>query len=223
MTIARRQLLGFLAAGAAATALAGCGGGSDYVAPTRFVWVLNLNPAFARADVSYNGTVVVPNLPFQAMTSRIEVEYGVYTVGLRDTATGRTLNFDGIPVDDLSASISVFYGHGTSARLAPLAAGIVNDYDSTEALVVELDDGFGFVQQNVLSFEESVAQASTSVNCRMRLRRASDNVLVYDSGLRQRTGAIVIYPADPATGLVGVAGVNLGVTNATAVIWPNIL
>ena len=78
MSIGRRKIIGLFAAGAA-TALAGCGGGYA-PAPTRFVWLLNLNPEFPSVDVSFGATTVTLGLPFPALTARLEVEYGSYTV-----------------------------------------------------------------------------------------------------------------------------------------------
>ena len=222
MTIARRSILGLFAVGAA-TALTGCGGGGSDSIPTRFMWVLNLNSEFPSADVAFGPDPVSSALPFQALTPRIEVEFGVYSVGLRDRASGRTLYFDGFVVDDYSPSIEVFYRHGTSARLGASPAGIVNYFESPEALVVELDDGAGSVQTTVLSFEDSAPQASLSANCRLTVRRANDGVLVYDSGLRQRTGAILLFPSDPLIGFVGALGLNYSGSSAGAVSWPNIL
>ncbi len=224
MSIDRRALIGLFAA-SAATALAGCGGGGDYQSPpTRFVWVLNVNPDFVSVDVSFNSTRVATAMPFESLTLPIEVEFGTYTIGLRDRGpSGRNLLFDGFNVDNYSPSIEVFYRKGTSARLGASPSGIVNYFDSPELLVAELDDGTGFVQTTVLPFEGSAPQASQSLNCRLRLRRASDGVLVYDSGLRRRSGAIVIYPADPVLGFVGVVGLDYSFSDATAVRWPNIL
>ena len=226
MSIARRKILGLLAA-ASATALAGCGGGGDggggQGAPTRFLWVLNLNPEFTSTDLSLSGNLLVPGLPFPALTPRIEAEYGSYSLGLRDRNTGRSFAFNSFLVDDFSASVNVFYRSFASARVGALVPGIANYFDSTESLVAELNDGAGNIQTNVLAFESSAAQASRSANCRLRLRRASDGVLVYDSGLQVRTSAILIFPADPVSGLVAVVGVNYNFTDANAVSWPNIL
>lgn len=222
MSIDRRKILGLFAA-ASATALAGCGGGGDYVAPTRFVWVLNLNPEFTSTDVSLNASVLVTGLPFPALTPRIEAEFGTYSVGLRDRNTGLSFVFPGFVVDDVSPSVNLFYRSFGSARLGTAIPGIANYFDSNVALVAELSDGAGNTQTNVLAFESSVAQASRSANCRLRLRRATDGVLVYDSGLQARTDAILIHPADAQTGLVAVVALNYSFTDAVAVRWPNIL
>ena len=229
MTIDRRQLMiGLFASGAAAT-LAACGGGGSYAPPTRLVWVLNLDPEFAFVDVSFGATgatvaqVVSPGLPFQAITPPIEVAFGTYSIGLRDRSSGRTVFFDNFNVDNNSPPVLVFYRNGTSTRLAPAPTGIVNYFDSTETLVAELSDGAGTVQSSPLPFETSALQISQSANCQLRLRRASDGVLVYDSGLQQRSGTILIYPADPVTGLVGVIGLNYTFNSASAVVWPNTL
>ena len=222
MSIDRRKIIGLFAA-TAVTALAGCGGGDHHDTPTRLVWVLNLNPDFPSVDVAFDSTVVVGGLPFPALTPPIELVFGTYSIGLRNVLTGRTLFFDGFAVDDFSPSIAVFYRHGTSARLAPSPLGIVNYFDSSESLIADLDDGTGSVQTTVLAFEGSAPQASQSLNCRLFLSRASDQVLVYDSGLRERTDAILIFPADPVTGLVAVVGLNYSFDGATVVGWPNLL
>ena len=142
---------------------------------------------------------------------------------MRDRNTGASFVFNGFQVDDFSPSVNVFYRSFRSARVGALVPGIANYFDSTESLVAELNDGTGNIQTNVLAFESSAAQASRSANCRLRLRRASDGVLVYDSGLQVRTSAILIFPADPVTGLVAVVAVNYNASAATAVSWPNIL
>ena len=225
MSIDRRKILALFAA-TSATALAGCGGGGDgggQGAPTRFLWVLNLNPEFTSTDFSLSGNVLVSGLRFAELTPRIEAEYGSYSLGLRDRNTGRSFVFDRFQVDDFSPSVNVFYRFFDSARVGALVPGIANYFDSTESLVAELNDGAGNVQTNTLAFESSAAQASRSANCRLRLRRASDGVLVYDSGLQVRTSSIVIFPADPASGLVAVVGVNFNSSAANAVSWPNIL
>ena len=222
MSIDRRKLLCLFAA-SAATALAGCGGGGNYVVPTRSVWVLNLNAEFPSVDVAFGPTVVTAGLPFQALTPAIELDFGTYTLGLRNPASGRTLYFDGIVVDDFSPSLEVFYRKGNSARLGASPVGIVNYFDSSESLDVELYADPGGVQTARLAFEASIGQASQSVNCRLLLRRASDGVLVYDSGTRFRTDAILVFPADPLTGLVGVVGLNYGVNNLSVVSWSNLL
>jgi hypothetical protein len=224
MTIARRKMLGLFAAGAT-TVLAACGGGGDYYdgVPTRFVWVLNVDPEFTSVDVALGRDVLVSGLPFRALTPRIEAEFGTYVLGLRDGPTGRTLNFSDFTVDDLSPTINVLYRYGTSARLGASPLGIVNYFDSPESLIVDLADGNGNVQTSVLPFERAAAQVSRSPNCRLRLSRASDGVLVYDSGVRQRTDAIIVFPADAVTGLVGVVGLNYTYTDATVVGWANVL
>ena len=226
MSIARRKILGLFAA-VSATALPGCGGGGDSggrpAVPTRFLWVLNLNPEFTAADLTLGSTLLVSSLPFPALTPRIEAEFGTYSLGLRDRNTGRSFVFPGFIVDDVSPSVEVFYPSFGSARLGALIPGIANYFDSNVSLVAELDDGAGNLQTNVLAFESSAAQASRSANCRLRLRRATDGVYVYDSGLQLRTSAILIFPADAQTGLVAVVGVNFNFTDATVVRWPNIV
>lgn len=225
MSIERRKILALLAA-ASATALTGCGGGGsggDIAAPTRFLWVLNLNPEFTSTEVSLGTALLVSGLPFPALTPRIEAEFGSYSLGLRDRNSGRSFVFNNFVVDDRSASIEIFYRSGASARLNALSPGIYNYFDSNESLVVELNDGTGNIQTSVLAFESSAPQASQSASCRLRLRRASDGVLVYDSGLRTRTSAILIFPADAQTGLVAVVAVNYSFNDANATSWANIL
>ena len=232
MAIARRQLMiGLFATGAGAT-LAACGGGGGYTAPTRLVWVLNLNPEFAFVDVSFgaNGAtaapVVSPGLPFQAITQPIEIAFGTYSIGMRDASnpsSGRTVFFDNFNVDNNSPSVLVFYRRYTSTRLAPAPTGIVNYFDSNVALDAELDDTAGTVQLSPLAFEAWAQQASQSPYCQLRLRRATDGVLVYDSAVQPRAGTILIYPADPLSGLVAVVGLDYTFNSASAVVWPNTL
>jgi len=226
MPIARRQFLGLFAAAGATTVLAACGGGGsadEGDLPTRFLWVLNLDPEFTSVDVALGADVLVSGLPFKGLTPRIEAEFGNYVLGLRDRPTGRTLNFSNFIVDDATPSTSVLYRYGNSARLGASPLGIVNYFDSPESLIVDLDDGAGTVQTSVLPFERATAQLSRSANCRLRLSRASDGVLVYDSGLRQRADAIVVFPADPAIGLVGVVALNYDNSNVNAAGWANLL
>ncbi|HEY8707124.1 MAG TPA: hypothetical protein VIM34_03915 [Burkholderiaceae bacterium] len=233
MTIARRQLMIGLFATGAGAALAACGGGGSYVPPTRLVWVLNLNPEFAFVDVSFGAPgatvaqVVSPGLPFQAMTQPIEIAFGSYSIGMRDASnpsSGRTVFFDNFNVDNNSPSVLVFYRNGTSTLLAPAPMGIVNYFDSNVALDVELDDTAGTVQFTPsLAFNASAPQASQSPYCRLRLRRATDGVPVYDSAVQPRAGTILIYPADPVSGLVAVVGLDYTFSSASAVVWPNTL
>lgn len=222
MSIDRRKLIGLFAVGSATT-LAGCGGGVELVVSTRSVWLLNLNPEFPSVDVSYGPTTVVSGLSFPALTPRIEVDFGIYSIGLRNRASGRTLFFDGVRVDENSPSMQVFYRKGASARLGASPTGIVNYFDSPESLIVELDDGVGGLQTSVLDFESSTIQTSRSSICRLQVRRVSDRVLVYDSGLRQRTGSILLFPSDPLIGFVGAVGLNYDGNSASMVNWPNIL
>lgn len=50
---------------------------------------------------------------------------------------------------------------------------------------------------------------------------------IYDSGLQQRTDAILIVPRFPASspraGEVAVIGLNFGANTASAVVWANLL
>lgn len=223
MSIDRRKILGLLAAGTA-IALPGCGGGgSDDRVPTRFVWLLNVNPDFSSADVAFGPDVVVSGLPFPSLSPRIQAEFGTYVLGFRDRPSGRVQNFSGFVIDDLSPSVDVFYRYGTSARLGRTPSGIVNYFDSPESLIADLDDGNGNVQTSLLAFERAAAQTSRSVNCRLQLSRASDGVLVFDSGLRQRPDAMVVFPADPSVGLVGVFALTYGASDPIPVRWANTL
>ena len=225
MTIDRRKIIGLFAV-STATALAGCGGGGDDgrddFPPTRRLWVVNLNQRYSAIDIDVDGRIVAVRVPFTSISAGTDFEYGSYSIGVRHSAGGPPLIFDGFGVDQNAPPVSVFYANGNSARLRQSPAGIVNYFDSSEALVADLSDGFGNVQRSVLAFEDSVPQVASGGNCRLILRRASDNVAVYDSGTRVRTDAIMIFPLD-ASGLVGVVGVNGGVDTASAVLWPNLL
>lgn len=226
MTIDRRKIIGLITVGTA-TALAGCGGGGggggdDFVPPARRLWVVNLNQRYPAIDVDVDGRIVAVRVPFTTISAGTDFEYGSYSIGVRNSAGGAPLIFDGFGVDANVPPVSVFYAKGVSARLRQSPAGIVNYFDSSESLAAELSDGFGNVQRSVLAFEDSVPQVTTGGNCRLILRRASDGVIVYDSGTRVRTDAIMIFPLD-ASGLVGVVGVNGGVSTASAVLWPNLL
>lgn len=225
MSIDRRKILGLFAA-SAATALAGCGGGDDGPL-TRFEWLLNLNPEFPSAELTFGATTVASSLPFPGLTSRFEVEFGSYTVGLREISTGETQNFDGVVIDDLSPSLFVFYRHFNSTRLGSTPPGIINYFDSTVALDVDLFDDAGNVQLETLTFEGGAPQNSRSQNCRLRLYAAGSTVLIYDSGLQQRTDSILIFPrypaASPSAGEVAVVGLNYDVGFAAAFSWPNTL
>jgi hypothetical protein len=225
MSIARRKIIGLFAA-SAATALAGCGGG-DSSPLTRLVWLLNVNPEFPSADVSIGGTTIASALPFPGLTSAAEVEYGSYTVALREWSTGVTQSFDGVLIDDLSPSMFVFYRHFTSTRIGSSPPGIINYFDSTVPLDVDLYDDVGNVQLERLEFEGGANQHSTSRNCTLRLYAAGSTELIYDSGLQQRTDSILVFPrypaASPLSGQVAVIGLNYWRNGAGAVSWPNLL
>lgn len=228
MSLDRRKIIGLFAA-SAATTLAGCGGGGsgDIGPPTRFVWLLNLDPEFPSVDVSFGATTVTSALPFPALTPRFEVEYGSYSVGLRERSNRTTLAFDGVAIDGNSPSMFVLYRHFGSARLGSSPPGIINYFDSDVSLDVDLFDDVGNVQLERLSFEGSAPQRSQSRNCTLRLYAAGSPVLVYDSGLQQRTDSILIFPrysaASPLSGQVAVVGLNYGFNSAAAVSWPNTL
>jgi hypothetical protein len=221
MSIERRRILGWFAA-SAATALGACGGGDD-PPPTRFVWLLNLNQEFPSLDVSFGPTTVSTALPCPGLTPRLQVEYGLYTVSLRDQFSGVVEIFDDVRIDSQSPSIFVFYRHFASARLGTLAPEIVNFFDSTVPLDVDLFDGGNTVQGETLPFEGSAPQVSRSVNCRLQLYATGSPVLVYDSDLQPRTDSIVVYPRFPAGGEVAVVGLNFDGGSAAMVSWPNVL
>lgn len=223
MSIDRRKALGLFAAGAA-TLLAGCGGGYP-PPPTRFVWLLHLNPEFAALDVSFGATQVTSNLPFPGLTPRFEVEYGSYTVGLRNGFNSVTENFDGVVIDSVSPSVLIFYRHFPSTRLGSALPGIVNLFDSTIDLDFDLFEDANNLQIGTLPFEGDVPQNSRSANCRLNLYAAGSKVLIYDSGVHQRTDSIIVFPRFPAAsqfpGEVAVVGLNFGSGSTAAVQWPN--
>ena len=226
MSIDRRKLIGLFAA-SAATTLAGCGGGSDYETPTRNVWLLNLNPEFPAADVSIGATSVAAGLLFPGLTSPAKVEYGRYPISVRGNTTQ---NFDNVLFDDLSPSMFVFYRRFASTRLGSSPRGIVNYFDSTVGLDVDLfdDNGAGNVQLlDALAFEGDAQQTSRSANCRLRLYAAGSTTLIYDSGQQARTDSIIVYPRFPASssrsGEVAVIGLNYTRNSASAVRWDNLL
>lgn len=232
MTIDRRQILGLFAA-SAATALAGCGGGGgDDTPPTRFIWVLNVNPEFPAADVTIGATTVAQGLPFQALTSRIEAQLDTYSFSFRERSNSFTQTFNGVRIDNVSPAVSVFYRYpGTGndqSRLSSLPPpGIINYFDSSVSLDVDLFDDVGGVQLETLAFEKSKTQVSRSANCTLRLYAAGSNVKVYDSGLQQRTDSILIVPRFPAAsaraGEVAVVGLNYSLNSSSAVVWANTL
>lgn len=226
MSVNRRKIIGLFTA-SAATILTGCGGGANDAPLTRFVWLLNLNPEFSSVDVSFGATTVTSALPFPGLTPRFEVEYASYTVGLRERSNGLTQNFDGVAIDGNSPSMFVFYRHFNSTRLGSSPPGIINYVDATVSLDVDLFDDLGNVQPERLTFEGSAPQNSSSRNCTLRLYAAGSPVLIYDSGLQQRTDSILIFPrypaASPLSGPVAVVGLNYDFGSAAAVTWPNIL
>ena len=226
MSIDRRKVLRLIAA-SATTALAGCGGGGDagYIQPTRFLWVLNINPEFPSTDLTFAGTTVATALPFPGLTPRFEVECGDYQVEFRERSSGLRHNFEGIWVDDISASMFVFYRHLNSARLEASPPGIANYFDSTVPLDIDLFDDAGGVQLETLTFQGTASQTSRSINCTLRLYAAGGSQLIYDSGPQRRTDSILIFPrypvASPFSGQVAVVGLNYDSRSATAVTWPN--
>ena len=226
MSIDRRKVLGLIAA-SATTALAGCGGGGDagYTLPTRSLWVLNVNPEFPSTDLTFAGTTVATALPFPGLTPRLEVEYGNYGVEFRERSSGLRHNFDGIRVDDNSASMFVFYRHLYSARLEGSPPGIANYFDSAVPLDIDLFDDAGGVQLETLTFQGTTSQTSRSISCTLRLYAAGGSELIYDSGLQRRTDSILIFPrypaASPLSGQVAVVGLNYNSRSAAAVTWPN--
>ncbi len=234
MPLDRRRFVGLIAA-STTTALAGCGGGlyAEFGSgwdsgSTSFVWVLNLNPEYSSADVSVGSATIAFGLPFTGLTMRSEFRGGFYDVALRDRPSGAAIGFDDVQIHANSLTLQVFYRHGLSARLASSPFGIVNYFDSSIPLDVDLFDDLGVAQNAILDFEASAGQASRSGNCTLRIYAApGSNVLVYDSGLQLRTDAILIFPRFPATSLraneVAVIGLNYGADSVSVFVWPNLL
>ena len=235
MTIARRNILGLIAA-RAATALAGCGGGDG--PSSRSVRVLNLNPDFPSAEVTIRNTVVASILLFKKLTDPIGVAFGAYTITFRDrTGSVPLVDFPNIPANENSA-IEVFYRNriGSTVGLQPLLENsppfVINLFDSTESLIVELVDEFGTVQrpEPELAFQAAVAQSSLSRRCGLRVFRSSDLSVVFDSGpvLLTRPRAILLFPLsatfpfNPIFGRVGVMALDYNGANATVEVWPAI-
>lgn len=232
MSIDRRKIIGLFAA-SAATALAGCGGGSDGPSLQR-VWVMNINPEFPLADVSVGQTLIAAGLPFPGgLTSPVDFESGAYTVRVQRPASGVFYDFDNVVIDAASPlpGMYVFYRHFASARLGSAPRGIENYFDSTVNLDLDLFDGDGggtsFVQTQILPFEGGGQQTSRSTTCRLRLFAEGSSTLIYDSGVQNRTDSILIHPrfpgASPRSGEVAVIALNYGFASAGAVVWPNLL
>jgi len=230
MSLNRRKVLAFFGA-SATTVLVGCGGGGGDSGgsppPTRFVSLLNINPEFQFADVNFGSTVVSSGLPFPALTQRFEVEFGNYTVSVRDTSTGFAQSFDNVVVDGNSPSVLVFYRHFGSSRLGASPPGIINYFDSSVALDVDLLDDTGGAQLETLPFEAGAPQRSRSLNCVLRLFAAGSSVPVYDSGLQRRPDSILIFARYPAasasSGQVAVVALNYLSGPVSAVSWLNTL
>ncbi|HET6598925.1 MAG TPA: hypothetical protein VFG60_03090 [Burkholderiaceae bacterium] len=233
MPLDRRRFIGLIAA--STTTLAGCGGGiyagfgsgfDDGF--TSFVWVLNLNPEFASADVSIGPVTVALGLPPGGLTARSEFEAGQYDVALRDRTSGAAVGFDDVRIHEGTLTLQVFFRDGNSSLLTSSPTGITNYFDSSIPLDVDLFDDGGVAQNEILDFEDSADQASRSGNCTLRIYPGDgSNVLVYDSGLQQRTDAILIFPrfpaASPRSGEVAVIGLNYGTDSVSAFVWPNLL
>ena len=234
MPLDRRRFVGLIAA-STTTALAGCGGGiyAEFGSgwdsgSTSFVWVLNLDPEFSSADVSIGPVTVALGLPFEGLTTRSEFGGGLYDVTLRDRTSGAAIVFDNVRIHDNTLTLQVFYRHGLSARLASSPLGITNYFDSSLPLDVDLFDDGGVAQNEILDFEGSANQVSRSGNCTLRIYAgAGSNVPVYDSGLQQRTDAILIFPRFPAlsarSGEVAVIGLNYGSDSVSLAVWNNLL
>lgn len=228
MSLNRRKVLVLFGAGAT-TALAGCGGGGsgDNPPPTRFASLLNLNPEFQSADIAFGNTTVGSALSFPGLTQRFEVEFGNYTVAVRDRTTGSVQSFDNVVVDDNSPSLLVFYRHFGSSRLGSSPPGIINYFDSGVALDVDLLDDAGNAQLETLPYETGVPQRSRSLNCVLRLFAAGSSVPVYDSGLQRRPDSILIFAryqaASASSGQVAVVALNYLSGSVSAVSWLNTL
>ena len=239
MSIDRRKVIGLFAA-SAATTLAGCGGGGDDGPGLQRVWVMNINPEFPTADVSVGSTLIATGLPFPGgLTSPLDFDTGSYTVRVQRSAGGSFYNFDNVVIDARSPlpSLFVFYRRFASARLGSAPRGIENYFDSSVNLDVDLFDGDGtgnsFAQTETLAFQgdpvikSGTSQVSRSSTCRLRLFAEGSSTLIYDSGVQNRAGSILIHPRFPAdsqgSGEVAVVALNYGFANASAVIWPNLL
>jgi hypothetical protein len=233
MTIARRQIIGLFATGAA-TALTGCGGGGSVevyneeppvqVLPA-YAWILNLNPDFTALDVDFDGTNVAAALPFQGLTRRVELAPRRYSLGLRNRGAVAAARFDYLAASNV-ASVEVVYRKGVNAVIDSTPSGLVNYFDSSEPLITELDDGTtsSLVQRNVLAFEGGVTQAANTVNCGLLVRRSSNNAVVYDSGVVRRPDAILLFQTISAVSPVGALGLNYFDDNtATVTLWPNVM
>ncbi len=223
----RRKVLALLGASAAA-AVAGCGGGGgDNPPPTRFMSLLNLNPEFQSADIAFGATTVSSGSSFPALTQRFEVEFGNYTVTVRDRTSGSVQSFDNVIVDSNSPSLLVFYRHFGSSRLGSSPPGIINYFDSNVALDVDLLDDAGNAQLETLPHEAGAPQRSRSLNCVLRLFAAGSSVPVYDSGLQQRPDSILIFAryqaASASSGQVAVVALNYLSGSVSAVSWRNTL
>jgi hypothetical protein len=246
MTLDRRQIVGLFATTAVSSAvatLAGCGGGGSASVeiyddpyeppyrPTGYAWILNLHPEYTALDVDFNDTIVASNLPFRALSQRIELDPGTYTLGLQNQNSDFIASFGNYTVGDRRSRVNVIYRKGSVTQKSETPSGIVNYFESSEALVIELDEATttGVVQTSVMPFETTAIQISPSPNCRLRVRRSSDGVLVYNSGVVKRARAIILFQTDPAFGYVGAVGVDYqldavnGVINpiANVALWPN--
>ena len=234
MTIARRHILGMFAA-SAATALAGCGGGSDGP-PLRTVRVLNVNPDFASAEVKFNNAVAA-QVDFPRLSTSLDVAFGTYTIGFRDlTGPKGSLLFDNIAVDANSPAVEVFYRKIDSARLGVPNAllfdstppVVLNCCDLDTFLTVEFDYGLGNVYTKPVSFEGSSDQPSQFPResiYRLRVRR-SDGTFDFDSGTQtfhSNTRAIVLFPFNSRGNRVSVLGLNYGGGTATVEEWTSVI
>jgi hypothetical protein len=232
MTIARRNLIGLLATGAA-TSLVGCGGGGSveiYSEPPPVqevpssVWVLNVHPEFNVLEADFDGTNAL-SVPFQGLSRRVDLFPGRYNLKVRNRTANTATQFSYNAVTDLS-SVEVIYRKNFNAYRDTTPQGLVSYFESSEPLITELDDGTtsSLVQRNVLAFESEVAQTYRSANCGLLVRRSSDNAVVYDSGVVSRPDAIVLFQASPSVGLIGALGLNYFDDNtATVTLWPNVM
>ena len=225
MSLSRRHFLTTLAAGSA-TALTGCGGGDD-PPPTRTMWLLNLNPEATIADVIFGNTTVATGLGFPALTAPAIVEYGTYDFSVRNRGVipSRTSTFPNNVVDGTSSPLRVFYRDATvfptTTVLGFAPVGVVNYFDAPFGLKVDLLDEAS--NQSVLwtlQFEDAVPQVLTGSTCQLQLRNATTNQLLYNSNPGQlRDTAILIFPADAASGNIAVAGLTYTSTTARLTLW----
>ena len=192
------------------------------------MWVLNVNPDFATAQVEFSNAVVAPvvtRVDFPKLSAPLDVAFDSYTVTLRDLdpPTERPLS-DNIRVDADSPTVEVFYRTLNSAPLRgpkklllrestpPI---ILNCCDLDASLTVKFDYGSGNVLTSSVPFEDSLLQPDEfPPKPPYRLRVLQPNGTPdFDSGTQtfhSNTRVIVLFPYDSANNRVGVIGLNYG-------------